>query len=142
VYALFGAPIADDTSHETALACALDFQRAAQDINRTLAEQGLPSIAYGIGLHTGHVVTAHIGTSRRRQFSAIGDTVNCGARLCSIAQPGEVVVSGDLYERLDKPPAAKALDPIPLKGVSRDLRPFRIDATSAKKNRRPAARRG
>ncbi len=127
VYALFGAPIDDDHSSATALACAIDFQKAAPAINSRLAEQGLPTIAYGIGLHTGPVVTAHIGTNRRRQFSAIGDTVNCGSRLCSLAKAGEVVVSGDLFERLDTKPEVQALEPIPLKGVARDLHPFRIE---------------
>ena len=125
IFAIFGAPLPDADSPRRALACALDVQAAAARVNERLEADGLPAIAYGIGLHTGPVVSAHVG-ARFKQFTVLGDTVNCGARLCSIAPPGGVVVSGDLYALLDDPPPAEALPPIELKGVGRDLKPYRV----------------
>ncbi len=61
VFAVFGAPLPMDDHAERALAAARALQDAAGDINGQLADRGL-SIAYGIGLNTGEVVAAHVGS--------------------------------------------------------------------------------
>jgi class 3 adenylate cyclase len=55
----------------------------------------------------------------------VGDTVNCGSRLCSLAGPGEIVVSEDTFDG-HIPGDAIAIGKVNLKGVDRDLRPYRI----------------
>ena len=126
VFAVFGAPIPDDDSASNAYRCAVAVEQSAGSINARLGDLDLPPIAYGIGLHTGPVVAAHVGPEARRQYAVIGDTVNCGARLCSIAGPGEIVVSDDTYRCLADPPDAELI-PADLKGVDRDLLPRRVN---------------
>jgi adenylate cyclase len=93
VFAVFGAPTAVPDAAGAALACAVELQDRIRELDGALATDDLPSIRFGIGVHRGLVTTAHVGTSDRRQYSAIGDTVNVGSRLCGTAAAGQIVAS-------------------------------------------------
>jgi adenylate cyclase len=80
VMAVFGAPL---THHDHAIqACS-----AALGVQRLLAEQwikvgrGRPPLETRIGINTGPMVVGNIGSPRRLDYTAIGDTVNLASRL-------------------------------------------------------------
>ncbi|HKG13469.1 MAG TPA: adenylate/guanylate cyclase domain-containing protein, partial [Pyrinomonadaceae bacterium] len=79
--ALFGAPHATPDDACNAVSAAVAMQRQMQVINDQLREDGLAEIAVGIGLHTGVATVGYIGSERRSEYTAIGDTVNLAARL-------------------------------------------------------------
>jgi adenylate cyclase len=91
--ALFGAPTATPEDASNALNAAVAMQRRVLGINRDLAEEGLPELGVGMGLHTGEVTVGYIGSERRSEYTAIGDTVNTAARLESAAKGGEILMS-------------------------------------------------
>ena len=93
VFAVWGAPLPSDDHPQRALECAIAIQELTPDLNRELVEQGAPEVSFGIGLNTGDAVAAHFGGGRRRQYDVVGDTVNVGARLCSAAGRGEIILS-------------------------------------------------
>jgi adenylate cyclase len=126
VFAVFGAPIPQAEAAATALRCALAMQQAAAGLNELLAGRGLPPVAYGIGLHRGEVVAAHVGNEIRRQYAVVGDPVNVGSRLCGQAGAGQVVVSEEILDRAGEPLAAEPLGPLPLKGKRQPVRAFRL----------------
>jgi adenylate cyclase len=126
VFAVWGAPI-PSTDHPTqALACAIAIQELTPELNRELLERDAPEVSFGIGLNTGEAVAAHFGGRRRRQYDVVGDTVNVGARLCSIAGRGEIILSDQVLTRVAAPPPVEPLGPVELKGVSRELRLWRV----------------
>ncbi len=53
---------------------------------RRFGDRGWPDFGIGIGLHSGEAVVGNIGSPRRFEFTAIGDTVNSGARLESLSK--------------------------------------------------------
>jgi adenylate cyclase len=83
-------------------------------------------VSFGIGLNTGEAVAAHFGGGRRRQYDVVGDTVNVGARLCSAAGRGEIILSDAVLTRVSSPPQVEPVGPVELKGVSRELRLWRV----------------
>jgi adenylate cyclase len=101
-------------------------QEANVALDARLAAEGLPSVTYGIGLHTGEVIAAHVGTELHRQYTLLGDTVNCASRLCTIAGRHEIAVSDETYQALDEKPPAETLPGVKLKGVGRDLIPHKL----------------
>lgn len=86
--ALFGAPPrAHEDDPERALRCALDLQGTAR-------AQGLQ---LAIGVSTGRVFAGPVGSQTRREYTAIGDTVNLAARLIGVAGPGQVYCDYETY---------------------------------------------
>lgn len=91
--ALFGAPTASPEDACNAVSAAVQMQRRMEGINAQLRTEGLDEIAIGIGLHTGVATVGYIGSERRSEYTAIGDTVNLAARLEQNALPGQIILS-------------------------------------------------
>ena len=126
VFAVWGAPLPSDNHPEMALRCAIAIQQLTPDLNRELLERGAPEVSFGIGLNSGDAVAAHFGGGRRRQYDVVGDTVNVGARLCSAAGRGEIILSDELLVRVPDPPEVEPVGPVALKGVTREVRLWRV----------------
>jgi adenylate cyclase len=122
VFAVWGAPLPSTDHPQRALECAMAIQALTPQLNRELVEMDAPEVSFGIGLNTGEAVAAHFGGGRRRQYDVVGDTVNVGARLCSAAGRGEIILSDQLLSRVPSPPPVEPVGPVELKGVSRELR--------------------
>ena len=54
-----------------------------------------PWIAVGAGVHTGRSFVGAVGEDDARDFTALGDTVNTAARLASLAEAGEILISAE-----------------------------------------------
>ncbi len=77
---LFGAPIAHEDDIQRALRCALELR-------------DLDGPAVRIGVNSGFVYSGRVGSSRRQEYTVMGDVVNTAARLMQAAAPGEVLVT-------------------------------------------------
>jgi len=122
IIALFGAPVAMENAEVKAVQCALDMLQVLSEFNRTRVAEGQNEIKIGIGINTGTVVTGAIGSSRALQYTAIGDAVNTTARLCSVAQPDQVILSEATFRKVQHRIAAVPLLPVRVKGKADELR--------------------
>ena len=136
VMAVFGAPepLAD---HEgRALAAAVQMHAGQEALNAAWASQGLPPFGLGIGLSTGQVAAALLGSRDRVEYTVVGDTVNLAARLCDAARPAGTTVASAATMR--GPAAAQDYELLPalqVKGrtatVAAYRRPPRCDPAAA-----------
>ncbi len=91
--AIFGAPTAGEEDALNAVKAAVTMQKRLAQLNTELGAEGYGSIAVGIGLHTGEATIGYIGSNRRSEYTAIGDTVNLASRLESNAAGGQILMS-------------------------------------------------
>ena len=93
--ALFGAPTVTPDDARNAVGAAVEMQREMVNVNNDLRAVGFTDIGIGIGLHTGEATVGYIGSERRSEYTAIGDTVNLSQRLEANAKAGQILVSNE-----------------------------------------------
>ena len=104
--------IGDDMA-KNAVDCAVAIQKAMIEINQKAGG----NIGVGIGINSGLMVMGAMGSKDRMDYTVIGDNVNLGARLCSAAKAGEIIIAESVSALLDKDNyALEELEPINVKG--------------------------
>ncbi|MEM6989163.1 MAG: adenylate/guanylate cyclase domain-containing protein [Myxococcota bacterium] len=119
-----------DGMEARAIACAVEMIAAVERVNRTLPAN-TARLQVGIGINVGDVVFGAMGARSRMDFTVIGDAVNLGARLCSAAAPGQVVVSSAVVHSAGELPACTyvPLDPVSVKGKREPIDIFEVRGT-------------
>jgi adenylate cyclase len=77
---LFGAPKDDPYQEEHAMRTAIEMQHELRRLAEKWKSEGVV-IRNGVGINSGPAVVGNIGSSRRMDYTAIGDTVNLASRL-------------------------------------------------------------
>jgi len=126
VMAVFGAPSAQPDHADHAVAAARDMHLAQTQTNARWLQQGLEPFGLGIGLSTGEVAAALLGSEERMEYSLVGDTVNLAQRLQQLADPGQTILSAPTYQALSTPLDAEALEPQQVKGRQAAVHAWRI----------------
>ena len=81
IMAVFGTPFASAHDADHAVKVAICMQRALLEFNRRQAAAAMPAFEVRIGINSGDVVVGNIGSTRRMDYTVIGDGVNVAARL-------------------------------------------------------------
>ena len=131
VMAVFGAPETYDDHADRALAAARAMHAAQVRVNVEWADQGLPPFPIGIGVSTGTVAAALLGSDERLEYTVVGDAVNLCQRLQQFAADGEIVVSELTWNQLSTKPEAEDLGTHLVKGRSTPVRPRKIAAETS-----------
>jgi class 3 adenylate cyclase/FixJ family two-component response regulator len=124
--AVFGAPLACDDHADRALAAAYAMHRGQESVNARWREQGLSPWGLGIGLTTGEVAAALLGSEERLEYTLVGDTVNLSQRLQQWAEPGETVLSDATFAALSSPCGAEPIEPALVKGRHTPVVSYRV----------------
>ncbi len=110
IMVIFGAPMPLTPTEQATRAtqCAASMQEAMVGLNEKWIQEGIPEFKMRIGIHNGPVVVGNFGSKRRSEYTAIGPTVNLASRIESACEPGQIFISGELYDYLPEDAAALA----------------------------------
>ncbi len=86
----------DKSSIKIALECSLAMIHSCKDINKLMAECGLPPVSYRVSSDYGNLTIAKSSSSTCEDI--FGPTVNMCSKINSIAMPNSTVIGGDLYQ--------------------------------------------
>jgi adenylate cyclase len=100
IMGIWGAPLDDANHARNAVACALDM---ADTLQAFKLELGAAHIDFdvGIGLHSGPAVVGLMGSQKRLEYTAIGDTVNLASRIEGLTKDAKrrILVSRETKDR-------------------------------------------
>lgn len=126
VMAVFGAPFPQPDQCERAVAAARVMHRRQAQLNDRWSAQGLPPFHLGIGISTGSVAAALLGSDERLEYSVVGDAVNLAQRLQQWAAGGQTVLSETTHAALGEPPQSEYLAPALVKGRRAPVGAYRV----------------
>jgi adenylate cyclase len=99
ILVLFESPGDARNGVRRALSCAVDMQIAMHELNELHRNTEMPEMYFGIGLNTGRVLSALLGSDLYSEYTVIGDEVNLASRIESFSLRGQVLISESTYER-------------------------------------------
>ncbi len=115
---------------EDAKAClrmAIEMQERIAGLNAKWRNAGIEyPFRVRMGVNTGYCNVGNFGSADRMDYTIIGAEANLAARLQSIAEPGHIVISYETYALVRDIVAAQELQPITMKGISREVVPYAV----------------
>ena len=131
VFAVFGAPKSVDDHALLAVRAAIDMQHAQRKINDAWEQAGLVPFRLGIGVTTGTVAAALLGSSEHVEYSVVGDVVNLAQRLQAGAAGGEIVISEETFTALRGAIPAEPMPQMTVKGRQEVVAAYRLALSHA-----------
>jgi len=98
VMALFGAPLAHEDHAQRACYAALAIQKALEIYGQKVERDCKLPFKMRVGLNCGPVIVGSVGKDLKMDYTAVGDTVNLASRMQTLAEPGRILVSGDIHK--------------------------------------------
>ncbi|WP_272065229.1 CHASE2 domain-containing protein [Oscillatoria sp. CS-180] len=155
IMAAFGAPIAQPTPegirHQAiaAVNASLAMVGRLEELNSEFAAEGLPTVQFGVGLHTGAIMAGTVGSRHRASYSLFGDTVNVAARLQNLTKtlqsetPYPILLSGATAHHVEEHFRLTQQGQLQLQGRSQTTKLYTIarDDNEAKRLEQPMADR-
>jgi adenylate cyclase len=126
VMAVFGTPFPQPDHAERALRAAADMHRRQAEVDLGWSAKNLESFGMGIGLSTGEVAAALLGSDERLEYTLVGDTVNLAQRLQDLARPEGTTVASAATAALAPAWSFERLDPVLVKGRAAPVMACRV----------------
>ena len=127
VMAIYNAPMDLDDYVFRAVKSGLAIAEASERLKEEAAGISSRDFGFGIGINCGEAVVGNIGTTKRMEYTAIGNTVNTAARLEGKAKAGEVIISPYVYERIKDRIEVTSLGLHELKGIREPVELYRVE---------------
>lgn len=128
IYTVFGAPLPLRDHPRHAVEAALDMRRLLAVVNEKLARQGYGPLSHGVGIHSGPVVAANIGSPDRLAYDLVGDTVNLASRIQGLTKQfkTDILISATTRGRLKGDISVEKLPAITVKGKREPVEIYRV----------------
>ncbi len=114
IMAIYGAPNRSDDDAWRAVRAAINLRDKMTEINAGL--DPIERLPVGFGLDTGEVVVGMFGSARKKEYTALGHTVNLAGNLQEMAQPGQILITQKTFQAVRDRITVEELSPIQLRG--------------------------
>ena len=124
VMAWFNAPIPQPDHTLRAIRAAIELKKAAGAIREVVPFE--LRLSFGTGIHFGEAVLGLVGTEKRLDYTAIGDSINTAKRIQEGAEPDQILISSDAYQLVADRVLARLAGPIHAKGKSQSITVYEV----------------
>lgn len=128
IQAVFGAPLSVDNHPELAVKTALEMRKQLDRVNEILISEGFEGLRHGIGIHSGKVTAANIGSPDRLSYSLSGLTVNLASRLENLNKKfgTDILVSATTVSQIGNEIEVENLGKTEIKGLKEPLEIYKV----------------
>jgi len=144
ILAFFGAPRHVTDSQLHAVQCAVAMQQEMPDLNRQLeqlrpelravTDQGTGAVTsrdllplkMKIAINSGMLIVGNIGSEKRKKYGAVGSPINLTFRLEKIASGGDILISPEVYERVESYVTVIPLPSVEVAGIEEAITLYRV----------------
>jgi len=136
IMAFWGAPMDDKNHADNALRSALLMLEKLAELNKDWQKRGLPEIKIGIGLNSDKMVVGNIGSSKRFNYTVMGDAVNLASRLEGLCKyyGAAMIISEKTLNAASPDFCARLLDAVAVKGKNEPVKIYEILADARGKD--------
>jgi adenylate cyclase len=124
VMAWFNAPVPQPDHTLRAVRAALTIRNALPELILGLPE-GV-ELSFGVGINVGDAVLGLVGTEKRLDYTAIGDSVNTAKRIQENAAGGQILISESAYRLVSTSVQAVQVEPITAKGKREPVKVYEV----------------
>ncbi len=132
IMALFGTPVPLPNHALSACKVALEMREKMTELQNKWKSEGKESFEIGIGVNTGQAVVGNLGSEQIFDYTAIGDTINLGARLESINKEYDtakhIIISEFTLEHVQDQVEVRYLDEVKVKGKNKAVKIYELIA--------------
>ena len=118
---LYGVPLKNPEDTDNSVKTAIEMFVQLDKFNDRIVKDGFKPFKIGIGINKGKAVSGNIGSEQQMNYTVIGDTINLGARLCSSAKSGEILISRSVKENISDKYNFKQIPSIEVKGKAKPI---------------------
>jgi len=97
---IFGAPFSHEDDPERAARASLAIMKSIEENGKIKIGNKVKNLKASIGINTGLCIFGEIGSTSRKEFTVIGDTVNLASRLQTNAMPGKILIGEKTYKKI------------------------------------------
>jgi len=131
IMAVWGAPISQGSpmrDADFAIRATLMMRRSLMEFNKDRGGPGKPILRIGCGINTGNVLAGQIGSSKRMEYTVIGDAVNTASRIEALNKPfgTDILISENTYKLLKDRIIVEPMQPIKVKGKTAPLQIYAV----------------
>jgi adenylate cyclase len=124
IMAWYNAPLPQPDHTLRAVKTALSIREAIAKLHKELPKEA--HLDFGLGIHYGEAVLGLIGTEKRLEYTAIGDSINTAKRIQENSARNQILLSREAYERVKKQVDAKPFTPLTVKGKAQPLSVYEL----------------
>lgn len=124
VMAWYNAPLPQSDHTLRAVKSALAIRAAVAALHAEMPVEA--HLDFGVGIHYGDAVLGWIGTEKRLEYTAIGDSVNTSKRIQENCAKNQILISRDAYDRVKDQIEAKPFVPLSVKGKTHPLEVYEV----------------
>lgn len=119
VMAWYNAPIPQPDHALRAVRSALLVRQKLQQLHASLPVDA--QLSFGVGIHYGEAVLGLVGTEKRMEYTAIGDSVNTAKRIQENCLSNQILISASVYHLVQEQIEARPSQPLSVKGKSQPV---------------------
>ncbi len=130
IIALYAVPLYTEDHALQACKTALDMRACLDRLLAKWKAEGVEPFDFGVGINTGQAVVGNLGSEMIFDYTAIGDTINLGARLEALTRDYDtthrIIISENTYAKIQNQVEARYLDEVKVKGKDLAVRIYEL----------------